>query len=161
MTSERLAAAANAAAAFGAAAGAVDEAAGAVFGVNRTDLRMIGILSRDGARTAGQLATECELSPAATTTAIQRLVLAGHVTRETDAADRRRVVVALTSPAERLLVEIYGPVGQGGLSLLAEYTPEELDRLTSFLERGEILQQTEAARIRRLPPTERRSLVGP
>jgi DNA-binding MarR family transcriptional regulator len=153
---ERLIAAANAAAAFGAAAGAVDAAAAEAFGINRTDLRMIGILDRDGARTAGQLTAECGLSPAATTTAIQRLVSAGHATRETDAADRRRIVVALTAPASRLLRAIYGPVGQGGVDLLAGYSHEELTLLADFLERGEKLQQAQAERIRGLTtPTSR------
>jgi DNA-binding MarR family transcriptional regulator len=147
---ELLSAAANAAAAFGAAASAVDQAAATAFAVNRTDLRMIGILNRDGALTAGQLATACGLSPAATTTSIQRLVAAGHATRDTDAADRRRVVVTLTARAKRLLLAIYGPVGQGGVDLLGNYTPKELELLTGFLERGERLQQDQAARIRRL-----------
>jgi DNA-binding MarR family transcriptional regulator len=147
---EQLTATANAAAAFGAAASAVDEAAAAAFAVNRTDLRMIGILDRDGPSTAGQLATLCGLSPAATTTAIQRLVAAGHATRETDAADRRRVVVTLSDPARRLLVKIYGPVGQGGIDLLTDYSAEELALLSDFLGRGERLQQHQAARIRTL-----------
>ncbi|HEX4057262.1 MAG TPA: MarR family winged helix-turn-helix transcriptional regulator [Galbitalea sp.] len=112
---------------------------------------MIGILNRDGPRTAGQLALESGLSPAATTTSIQRLVAAGHATRDTDADDRRRVVVMLTPPARRLLVKIYGPVGQGGVDLLADYSATELLLLIDFLERGERLQQDQAARIRRMP----------
>jgi hypothetical protein len=50
-----LAEAAQAAAGFGAAAGAVDEAAAAAFGVNRTDLRIIGLLDQAGTLSAGQL----------------------------------------------------------------------------------------------------------
>jgi DNA-binding MarR family transcriptional regulator len=158
---DRLTAAANAAAAFGAAAGAVDEAAATAFGTNRTDLRMIGILNRDGARTAGQLATECGLSPAATTTSIQRLVAAGHATREIDPNDRRRVVVTLTPPARRLLLAIYGPVGQGGIDLLAGYTDAQLVFLTDFLERGQTLQRDQEARIHELTAARRKRDPGP
>ncbi|ADJ50215.1 hypothetical protein AMES_8390 [Amycolatopsis mediterranei S699] len=41
----------------------VDEAAAAAFGVNRTDLRIIGLVAAAGTVTAGQLATEAKLSP--------------------------------------------------------------------------------------------------
>jgi DNA-binding MarR family transcriptional regulator len=142
--------AAEAAAAFGAAAGAVDDAAAAAFGVNRTDLRMIGILQRSGALTAGQLAIECGLSPAATSTAIQRLVHGGHATRAIDSADRRRAVVALTASAAARLEAIYGPVAAAGMRQLAEYDDTELALLTDFLRRGEVLQGAQADQIRRM-----------
>jgi DNA-binding MarR family transcriptional regulator len=113
---------------------------------------MIGILARDGEHTAGQLAAECGLSPAATTTAIQRLVSVGHVGRVVDPLDRRRALVTLTPGAQELLVAVYGPVGQGGLRHLAEYTPAELALLTDFLTRGEQFQRAQADRIRTLDP---------
>jgi DNA-binding MarR family transcriptional regulator len=101
--------AARAAAEFGDAAGAVDEAAAVVFGVNRTDLRILGTVL-DGPLTAGQVAAAVHLSPAAATTAIQRLVARGYLTREPDPEDRRRAVVALTASARELADRIYGPV---------------------------------------------------
>jgi DNA-binding MarR family transcriptional regulator len=146
-TASLVAATANAAAAFGAAAGAVDEAAAAAFGINRTDLRMIGILHARGALTAGQLAASCNLSPAATSTAIQRLVRAGYATRVTDGADRRRATISIAASAAASLEAIYGPVGNAGITQLAEYSPEQLTLLTDFLSRGEELQRAHAARI--------------
>jgi DNA-binding MarR family transcriptional regulator len=145
-----MSATAAAAADFGAAAGLVDDAAATTFGVNRTDLRMIGILHAHGPLTAGQLAVECSLSPAATSTAIQRLVRAGHVTRAADPDDRRRAVVTLASSGAKTLEAIYGPVGEAGMSQLAEYDSAELQLLTDFLRRGEALQRTQADRIRGL-----------
>jgi DNA-binding MarR family transcriptional regulator len=147
-TSESVLAVARAAAAFGAAAGAVDDAAADAFGVNRTDLRMIGILHARGALAAGQLAASCGLSPAATSTAIQRLALAGYVNRDSDSDDRRRAVVSVTASAAQRLEEIYGPVGKAGMAQLAEYDREQLALLADFLRRGEELQRTQAARIR-------------
>jgi DNA-binding MarR family transcriptional regulator len=146
--SQNMVEAAEAAAAFGAAAATVDEAAASAFGVNRTDLRMIGILHERGALTAGQLAVSCNLSPAATSTAIQRLVRAGHVTRNTDSDDRRRAAVSITAAAATRLKGIYGPVGRAGMTQLAEYDDEQLALLTSFLRRGVELQHTQAERIR-------------
>ena len=139
--------AARAAAEFGDAADVVDEAAAAAFGVNRTDLRLLGAV-RHGALTAGQVAEAVHLSPAAATTAIQRLVARGHLTREPDPADRRRAVVALTPSARRLAEGIYGPVGDAGVAALQAWTAAELELIADFLERGRALQLAEAARIR-------------
>jgi len=137
-----------AAAAFGAANDAVDEAAATAFGVNRTDLRIIGLVATAGRLTAGRLATEANLSPAATTTAIQRLSKAGHLVRRTDADDRRRVVVELTPKAAELLEEVYGPIERAGRALLAEYTAEQLELVIEVLRKGERMQLAEAERIR-------------
>jgi DNA-binding MarR family transcriptional regulator len=148
-----LASAATAAAEYGAAAGAVDEAAARAFGVNRTDLRIIGTLQRDGAMTAGRISESCLLSPAATSTAIQRLVAAGHVTRDADPHDRRRAVVVITPSAERLLEAIYTPVARAGVRMLRAYQPDDLAVLADFLQRGVSLQHAEAARIEALAAT--------
>jgi DNA-binding MarR family transcriptional regulator len=132
---------------FGDAADVVDEAAAAVFGVNRTDLRLLGALVH-GARTAGQVAEAVHVSPAAATAAIQRLVARGYLTREVDPADRRRAVVALTPTARRLVERIFGPVAEAGVALLQSWTVEELELIADFLERGRAMQLAEAARIR-------------
>ena len=138
----------QAAAAFGAANDVVDEAAAAAFGVNRTDLRIIGLIAAAGTLTAGGLAEKAGLSPAATTTAIQRLTKAGHLTRRTDAEDRRRAVVELTPAAAELLEEIYAPIERAGRALLEEYSAEQLELVIEVLRKGERMQLAEAERIR-------------
>lgn len=143
-------AAADAAAAFGAASDVVDSAAAALFGVNRTDLRILGLVAEAGEMAAGALATAAALSPAATTTAIQRLVSAGHLSRTVDDRDRRRVVVALTPPARDLLDRAYAPIGRAGRRELARYSAEELTVILDFLRRGIRLQLGQAERIRAL-----------
>ncbi|MGW4943682.1 MarR family winged helix-turn-helix transcriptional regulator [Actinoplanes sp. NPDC004185] len=142
--------AARAAADFGAAADVVDEAAAAAFGVNRTDLRILGLIHTAGTMSATALAGAADLSPAATSTAIQRLAAAGHLTRTVDDNDRRRAVVALTPHAEELIGRVYGPVERAGRRVLAAYSPEELALITGFLRRGIDLQLAEADRIRTL-----------
>jgi DNA-binding MarR family transcriptional regulator len=143
--------AARAASEFGAAADAVDAAAADVFGVNRTDLRILGAVA-DGPRTAGQVAAAVHLSPAAATTAIQRLVARGHLTREPDPEDRRRAVVALTGSARELAERIYGPVGAAGTASLRRWSAAELELIADFLERGRAMQLAEAERIRGMAP---------
>jgi DNA-binding MarR family transcriptional regulator len=147
--------AARAAADFGAASDAVDDAAAAVLGVNRTDLRILGLVMAAGSLSAAPLAEAAGLSPAATSTAIQRLVAAGHLTRTVDEADRRRAVVALTPRATELIEHIYGPIGRAGHRELARYSPGELELITDFLRRGRQLQLTEAERIRGMTTTRR------
>jgi DNA-binding MarR family transcriptional regulator len=139
--------AARAASEFGGAADAVDAAAAGVFGVNRTDLRLLGAVVH-GPLTAGEAAAAVHLSPAAATTAIQRLVARGYLTRESDPADRRRAVVTLTVPARELVERIYGPVGDAGVASLQRWSAAELELIADFLERGRALQLAEAERIR-------------
>jgi DNA-binding MarR family transcriptional regulator len=142
--------AAQAVADFGAATDVVDEAAATALRVNRTDLRILGLVAT-GPWSAAALAEAAKLSPAATTTAIQRLMAAGHLTRTVDQDDRRRAVVALTPRAEALIESIYGPLAEAGRRILARYTPDELTLITAFLRRGIDLQLAEADRIRALP----------
>ncbi|GAA3336721.1 hypothetical protein GCM10020358_10370 [Amorphoplanes nipponensis] len=145
--------AAGAAADFGAAADAVDEAAAATLGINRTDLRILGLVHAAGTLSATALAGAAKLSPAATTTAIHRLGAAGYLTRTVDENDRRRAVVALTPAAGELLDRVYGPVAAAGRRVLAGYSEAELRLIAGFLRRGVELQLAEADRIRALPLT--------
>ncbi len=139
---------AEAAADFGAAADEVDGAVAEVLGVNRTDLRIIGAVALAGELSAGALARDVGLSPAATTTAVQRLVAAGHLTREVDPADRRRTVLALTPGAAEQIERAYGPVAREGQEALEDYTTAELAVVERFLRQGVALQRAHAARIR-------------
>jgi DNA-binding MarR family transcriptional regulator len=139
--------AARAAERFGSAADAVDAAAADLLGVNRTDLRILGAVV-ERALTAGQVADTVGLSPAAATTAIQRLVARGYLTREPDPDDRRRAVVELTAAARRRAEEIYGPVGEAGEAELQRFTAAELEVIADFLEHGRALQLAQAERIR-------------
>jgi DNA-binding MarR family transcriptional regulator len=148
--------AARAAARLGAANDAVDAAAAAVLGVNRTDLRILGLVLEAGALAAGPLAAAANLSPAATSTAIQRLGAAGYLSRDVDSGDRRRAVVTVTPAASDLLTRVYGPIEDAGHRELARYSAAELAVILDFLERGERMQLDQAARIRGMRPSLRR-----
>jgi DNA-binding MarR family transcriptional regulator len=131
----------------------VDTAAAAQLGLNATDLNCLGLLVRTGGMTAGELSAASALSPAATTTAIERLESAGYATRERDEEDRRRVVVRATRLAEQRTDRIYRPVLEGGVALLRRYNRAELDTILNFLEAGTVFQQEQAERIRALRAT--------
>ena len=72
--------AARAAAAFGTGRDMFDEVAARVLGLNRTDLRILSAAHAAGTLSAGALATQVGLSPAATTEAVQRLIARGYLT---------------------------------------------------------------------------------
>jgi DNA-binding MarR family transcriptional regulator len=116
-----------------------DDAAAELFGVNRTDLRLIGLLSLRGPLTAGELAAGSGLSPAATTTAIQRIVQAGHAKRRPGAEDRRQAVVSLTRRAEGLINRVYATVAEAGRRQLEDYSDRDLRTIHDFLARGNAL----------------------
>jgi DNA-binding MarR family transcriptional regulator len=140
--------AAVAAAAYGDAADAVDQAVADTIRVNRTDLRILGVIYQHGPLSAGRLAAAVGLSPAATTEAVQRLVARELLARDTDPADRRRAVITVGAAGAGLAERFYGPVGEAAQALLERYTDAELGVIADFLERGRDLQLAEARRIR-------------
>src|SRR5689334_13371002 len=62
-------------------------------GLSTTELLAMDLISRDGAVTAGQLATHLHLTTGAITGLIDRLERGGYAKRRSDKADRRRVLV--------------------------------------------------------------------
>ena len=137
---------------FQSAVDVVDEAAAERLGLNRTDLRVLGMLDRRGPMTAGRLAGACGLTPGAMTTAIDRLERAGYARRVRDLRDRRSVRVEVTPRARRLCTELYGPIGEAGMARLRRYSDVELALLRDFLRAGRRLQEEHAARIRAKRP---------
>lgn len=140
--------AARAAAAYGDAADAVDQAVADAIRVNRTDLRILGVIYQHGPTSAGRLAAAVGLSPAATTEAVQRLVARELLARDTDPADRRRAVITVGAGGVGLAERFYGPVGEAAQALLERYGDAELAVIADFLERARDLQLAEARRIR-------------
>lgn len=133
---------------------AFDEAAAAWLGLNRTDLRCLDLILAKEPMSAGELTTAAKLSPAATTTAIDRLERAGFVTRSRDAANRRRVLVAATEAARAAEREVYGPLGKAGMSALRRYGEEQLAVIIDFLETARRVQEEQTARLQGLPVRE-------
>ncbi|HEX5598947.1 MAG TPA: MarR family transcriptional regulator [Micromonosporaceae bacterium] len=127
---------------------AFDEAAAARLGLNRTDLRALDVLlASDNPLSAGALTTALKLSPAATTTVIDRLECAGLVTRTRDAENRRRVMVTATPAALAVEQDIYAPVGAAGHQALQRYTSDQLAMILDFLQTARQVQEDQTARV--------------
>ncbi|MET9063834.1 MarR family winged helix-turn-helix transcriptional regulator [Streptosporangium sandarakinum] len=127
---------------------AFDEAAAARLGLNRTDLRCLDVVLAEGPVPAGRISVALKLSPAATTTVIDRLERAGMVVRSADPGNRRRVLVAATDAARSAEAEIFAPVGQAGAQALQGYGPDELAVILDFLRTARGVQEDQAARVR-------------
>jgi DNA-binding MarR family transcriptional regulator len=130
----------------------VDEAVAGAFSVNRTDLRLIQALQVAGQLTAGELARTVGLSPAATTTAIGRLVTAGHATRTRNDRDRRQTLVSLTPSALAIGDQAFGVMVQKGRALLRRYTPEQLLVIQDFMQRARQVEITHAKKLANRAP---------
>ncbi|GAA2076222.1 MarR family winged helix-turn-helix transcriptional regulator [Actinomadura alba] len=126
----------------------IDELAARRLGINRTDLRCLSRLSARGALTAGELATTAGLTGGATTTVIDRLERAGLAQRVRDHSDRRRVLVRLTERAERLTMEIWGPILNDAQTELRQFSVAELELIVKFLSCALDNQRRHASRLR-------------
>ena len=127
----------------------VDELLAEIIGINRTDARCLDVLDQHGSMSAGDLATQSRLTTGAITAVIDRLERVGLARRVPDPADRRRVLVELTSKAyetaNELMVEpmrnLYAPMAEG-------YSEEDLRLILDFTRRGCEIQERHAEWLR-------------
>ena len=115
------------------AADRLDEAVAQRFGLNRTDLRCLGIIYRRGRVTAGELAAESGLSPGAITTVLDRMERGGYANRVADPADRRRVLVTSTAATRELGARLYGEVELAGRVQLEHVAPDHIEVIREYL----------------------------
>jgi DNA-binding MarR family transcriptional regulator len=126
----------------------LNQAVADALGINRTDLRCIEILSRDGPQTAGNLASAAGLTTGAATTAIDRLERAGFARRSRDPVDRRRVVVELVPEADQRVFALYRDLLLTTMDHLERYSVDQLNVIRDFVEHGRQMTLDHAERIR-------------
>ncbi|MEK2494201.1 MarR family transcriptional regulator [Kitasatospora purpeofusca] len=135
---------------------AFDEAAAAVLGVNRTDLRCLELLMQQDSAGPGRLGQALGLTTGSVTTMLDRLERIGYLTRSADPSDRRKVAVRITDEARQKAWELYGPFATEGGEVLKAYSAEELALLAGFLRGSRSLYERHLARVRALPARDRR-----
>lgn len=111
---------------------ALDDEVGRALGVGPADLRCLDWLV-DAPRSASELARRVGLTPAATTSMIDRLERKGFVRRTSDPDDRRRVLVEMTQEGQQRTWELYEPMVAEGAPLLEGCTVAELELLVKHL----------------------------
>jgi DNA-binding MarR family transcriptional regulator len=107
----------------------------AALSVNRTDFDAMQHLVQSGALSPSEIARRLGVTTAAATAIVDRLVTAGHASREPHPTDRRGVLVKPTpSSAARAMGHIE-PLILGVDRVLDDYTPEEQATITGYLRR--------------------------
>jgi DNA-binding MarR family transcriptional regulator len=129
------------------AADRLDEAVATLCGLNRTDLRCLGVLYQRGRVTAGELAEAAGLTPGAMTTALDRLEKGGFANRVADPEDRRRVLVISTAAAREVGARIYGEVEVAGRRLLEALGTGELTAIGNYLSGTREIYERQVAQI--------------
>jgi DNA-binding MarR family transcriptional regulator len=76
--------------------------------------------------TMAQLRQRMDVSPAAITYLVDRMIDAGHVRRESDPADRRKALLRYENSGMELAHAFFGPLGVHVRSALAELPDEDL-----------------------------------
>jgi DNA-binding MarR family transcriptional regulator len=116
-------------------------------GVNRTDHRVLEILNRRGAMTAGDLAHAAHLTTGAVTTVVDRLEEVGFVHRVRDTKDRRRVLIERTLESTRTAMRYYQPFMSATFDSMTKYSTEELEVVRDFMRGAAELSEEYAGRL--------------
>jgi DNA-binding MarR family transcriptional regulator len=133
-----------------------DQAVADALGINRTDMRCIDVVDREGPVTAGRLAEAMGMTTAAITTVLDRLERAGFARRVRDTADRRRVLVELSPEARERANAFYLPHAELSERLFHRYTQAEMELLLEFVRRSREFNEDQAARVEAQTRAERR-----
>ena len=127
-----------------------DQAVADHVGINRTDARCLDLIDQASGMTAGELARAAGLTTGAVTAVVDRLEAAGLARRVPDPADRRRVRIEVTERVWEVHAPLIVPMLEEGAAILDDFTGEELERFTEFLQRVIELQQRHTERVRAL-----------
>ena len=110
---------------------------GTRMGLHTTDANaLVEILSaedRGTPLTQADLSRRVGLTPGATSSLLNRLEKAGHVTRVRDNADRRVVTLRVTEGIDEMLGHFFHPLVDRIDTMLEGYSPEELAHVERFL----------------------------
>jgi len=108
-------------------------------GLGRNDLNAIMWISQGTQSghpiTSGELASRLGLGAPATTGLVDRLESAGHVRRERDPKDRRKVTIVMEPPALQLARDFFIPLGRLMHDTVAGVDPDDLSRATAVIRR--------------------------
>jgi DNA-binding MarR family transcriptional regulator len=134
-----------------------DQAVADAIGINRTDMRCLDVIEREGPVPAGRLAEATGLTTGAITTVLDRLERAGLARRIHDPDDRRRVLVEIAPEARGGAARFYGAHIELSERLYRRYTEEQLELLLEFTREGREFNERQAAQLEAQSRAERGS----
>jgi DNA-binding MarR family transcriptional regulator len=106
-------------------------------GLNATDLHaLVAVMDAEylgDPLTPGRLGEQLNLSSGAVTALVDRLERAGHVRRDRDTADRRKILLRYADPGAALAMEFFQPLGSRTDSVMAGFSENELEVVHRFM----------------------------
>lgn len=114
---------------------AFERQVGQALEVNTTDLSAMEHLIQEGSLTPGELSRRLDISTAATTLVVDRLVALGHAQRHPHSSDRRKVVVVPAQESVTRAFQQLHPVIGGVAALTQELSDDERKIIEAFLAR--------------------------
>ncbi|MGK5741779.1 MarR family winged helix-turn-helix transcriptional regulator [Micromonospora sp. URMC 103] len=106
-------------------------------GLNATDLQaLLAVMDAEVAGdpiTPGRLGEHLNLSSGSVTALVDRLERAGHIRRDRDTADRRKVLLRYADPGAALATAFFQPLGRRTDAVMAEFGDDELRVVHRFL----------------------------
>lgn len=130
----------------------LDQVAADHYGLNRTDMHALDLITQERRISPTALAHHLGLTTGGTTTVLDRLERAGYIRRLPDPVDRRRLVVEKTDATADRDREVFGGLVALTLELLATYSGAELATLERFLDRMGEITAAHADRLKHAPP---------
>ncbi|MEV4492094.1 MarR family transcriptional regulator [Micromonospora coxensis] len=106
-------------------------------GLNPTDLHaLIAVMDAEltgDPITPGRLGEQLNLSSGSVTALIDRLERAGHIRRDRDTTDRRKVLLHYADQGAALAMSFFGPLGRRTDEVMARFSDEELAVVHRFM----------------------------
>lgn len=136
-------------------------------GLNATDLHaLIAVMDAELVGepiTPGRLGERLNLSSGSVTALIDRLERAGHIRRDRDTADRRKVLLRYADQGAELARSFFAPLGRRTDQVMARFSDGELETVHRFM--AEMVTSTrehrDAMRAARGEPPKRGADAGP
>jgi DNA-binding MarR family transcriptional regulator len=120
--------------ALGAEQDRLDDVVSRFYGLNRTDMRALEIVSRSGPMAPTELARLMGFTTGGITTVVDRLERAGYVARRPVGSDRRRLVVVATDATEEKDRLVFAGLVESTAELIGAFKWTELAAITRFLD---------------------------
>ncbi|PZG21302.1 MarR family transcriptional regulator [Micromonospora craterilacus] len=130
-------------------------------GLNATDLQaLIAVMDAELAGeplTPGRLGEQLDLSSGSVTALIDRLERAGHIRRDRDTTDRRKILLHYADRGAALATDFFRPLGERTDQVMAGFRDDELEVVYRFMTAmsTSIREHRDAVRSARVEPRRR------
>jgi len=129
------------------------------FGIGRSDLRAMELISRTGPASCSQLASQLNVTTGSVTALIDRMERAGYLVRRYDSNDRRKVLVDLTASGRERERQAFEPLARNSVAMLRRYSDADLAVIRDFLSKSRALIEQAVKRVQKSVRPSRRAPI--